>query len=51
MWVVVVAVGVEPRVTWAVESGLAAGPRGGLVVDEQLRTSAPDVFAAGDCIE
>ncbi len=48
---VVVAVGVEPRVTWAVESGLAAGPRGGLVVDEQLRTSAPDVFAAGDCIE
>jgi 3-phenylpropionate/trans-cinnamate dioxygenase ferredoxin reductase subunit len=43
---VVVGVGVAPRVQLAEAAGLAVGD--GVLVDEQLRTSAPDVFAAGD---
>jgi 3-phenylpropionate/trans-cinnamate dioxygenase ferredoxin reductase component len=43
---VVVGVGVTPRVDLAVAAGLDVD--NGVVVDEQLRTSAPDVYAAGD---
>ncbi len=32
-------------------AGIKLGMSGGIVVDSHLRTSAPDVFAAGDCIE
>lgn len=42
----VVAVGVRPRTELAEEAGLRC--EGGIVVDEQQRTSRPDVFAAGD---
>ncbi len=48
---VVVAVGVVPRISWALESGLETGPRGGVLVGERLETNLPDVFAAGDCVE
>jgi 3-phenylpropionate/trans-cinnamate dioxygenase ferredoxin reductase subunit len=44
--VVVVGVGATPNVDLAREAGLEVG--GGVVVDEQGRTSDPDVFAAGD---
>ena len=43
---VVVGVGVEPRSELAAQAGLSLG--NGVLVDEHLRTSAPDVFAAGD---
>jgi 3-phenylpropionate/trans-cinnamate dioxygenase ferredoxin reductase component len=43
---VVVGVGVAPRVGLAQEAGLAVGD--GILVDAGLRTSAADVFAAGD---
>jgi 3-phenylpropionate/trans-cinnamate dioxygenase ferredoxin reductase component len=43
---VVVGVGVQPRTGLAAEAGLAVD--NGIVVDEHLRTSAPNVFAAGD---
>jgi 3-phenylpropionate/trans-cinnamate dioxygenase ferredoxin reductase subunit len=42
----VVGVGVVPRVGLAQAAGLAVDD--GIVVDANLRTSAPDVFAAGD---
>jgi NADH oxidase (H2O2-forming) len=32
-------------------AGLHIGSASGVTVDEQMRTSAPDVWAAGDCIE
>jgi 3-phenylpropionate/trans-cinnamate dioxygenase ferredoxin reductase subunit len=43
---VVVGVGVEPRIELARAAGIAT--HGGIVVDEQLETSAPGIFAAGD---
>ena len=43
---VVVGVGVAPRVELAAAAGLDVD--NGVVVDEQLRSSAPDVYAAGD---
>jgi 3-phenylpropionate/trans-cinnamate dioxygenase ferredoxin reductase subunit len=44
--VVVVGVGVAPRVELAEAAGLELA--NGVVVDASLRTSAPDVYAAGD---
>ncbi|HVA20841.1 MAG TPA: FAD-dependent oxidoreductase [Candidatus Micrarchaeia archaeon] len=43
---VLIAVGAEPRTELAEAAGLACD--GGIVVDECCRTSAADVFAAGD---
>jgi 3-phenylpropionate/trans-cinnamate dioxygenase ferredoxin reductase subunit len=43
---VVVGIGVEPRTELAEAAGIATG--NGILVDEQLQTSAPGVFAAGD---
>lgn len=43
---VVVGVGVEPRTQLAADAGLAID--NGVLVTAALRTSAPDVFAAGD---
>lgn len=48
---VILAVGVRPAVGLAKAAGLELGPRGGLKVDAQLRTSDPDIYAAGDMIE
>jgi 3-phenylpropionate/trans-cinnamate dioxygenase ferredoxin reductase component len=42
----VVGIGVTPRVALAQQAGL--GVDNGIVVDEKLQTSAPNVFAAGD---
>lgn len=48
---VVMAIGVRPEVTLAREAGLAIGERGGIVVDEHMRTSDPHIFAVGDAVE
>ena len=45
---VVTAVGVRPAVGWLEGSGIALD--NGVAADEQLRTSLPGVFAAGDCM-
>lgn len=44
---VVSAIGVQPDVALAEAAGLATG--NGILTDTCLRTSAPNVFAAGDC--
>ncbi len=49
--VVVLAVGARPTVGLAREAGLDIGPRGGIVVDRQMRTSDPHILAAGDAVE
>ncbi|MDG9716223.1 FAD-dependent oxidoreductase [Streptomyces sp. DH24] len=46
---VVVGIGARPATAWLAGSGIALGARGEVVADEQLRTSAPDVYAVGDC--
>jgi nitrite reductase (NADH) large subunit len=46
---VVVGKGIEAEVEWLADSGL--GIARGIVVDRSGRTSASDVFAAGDCAE
>lgn len=43
--------GVKPDADLAKASGAACGMYGGILVDEQMRTSLPDVWAAGDCVE
>lgn len=48
---VLFSVGVRPELSLAKAAGLALGPSGGLLVDEHLRTSDPDIFAAGDMVE
>jgi rhodanese-related sulfurtransferase len=48
---VVVAIGVEPQVELALDAGVALGPSGAIRVDENLATSVPHVWAAGDCVE
>ena len=45
------AAGVDPDNALAREAGLKIGPTGGLWVDDQQRTSDPDIFAAGDAVE
>jgi len=46
---VISAVGLRPRTGLAVAAGLEAGR--GIVVNRALETSAPDVYALGDCAE
>ncbi len=45
----IVAVGFRPCTELAQKMGLSVDPAYGIVVDEYLRTSDPDVYAAGDC--
>ena len=45
------AAGVDPDNALARDAGLKIGVTGGLWVDDQQRTSDPDIFAAGDAVE
>jgi NADPH-dependent 2,4-dienoyl-CoA reductase/sulfur reductase-like enzyme/rhodanese-related sulfurtransferase len=49
--VVILALGVRPETKLAKTAGLEIGERGGIRVDEQMRTSDPDIFAVGDVVE
>jgi nitrite reductase (NADH) large subunit len=46
---VVMAVGIKPNTQLGAEVGLEV--KRGIVVDDQLRTSDPNVFAIGECVE
>jgi NADPH-dependent 2,4-dienoyl-CoA reductase/sulfur reductase-like enzyme/rhodanese-related sulfurtransferase len=48
---VILALGVRPDTTLARMAGVEIGERGGIRVDEHMRTSNPDIFAVGDAIE
>lgn len=48
---VLLGIGVVPSVALASEAGLALGSTGAIAVDEQMRTSVPFIYAAGDCCE
>ena len=49
--IVIVALGVRPDTALAQTAGLEIGQRGGIRIDEQMRTSNPDIFAVGDVVE
>jgi nitrite reductase (NADH) large subunit len=47
--IVVMAAGIRPSTALAKNAGLAVNR--GIVVDDQMRTSDPDIFALGECAE
>ncbi|GAA1036624.1 FAD-dependent oxidoreductase [Virgisporangium ochraceum] len=48
--IVLVVAGVRPDVQLAADAGAALGVRGAIAVDRRMRTTLPDVYAAGDCV-
>ncbi|MEA4942669.1 MAG: FAD-dependent oxidoreductase [Oscillibacter sp.] len=48
---VVLSIGVRPNNELAKAAGLSLNARGGVVTDEHLRTSDPNIYAVGDIIE
>ena len=48
---VIIAPGVGPSSALASGAGIRVGAASAFAVDRSMRTSAPDVFAAGDCAE
>src|SRR5215469_18113149 len=48
---VILAIGVRPESELAKIAGLRIGSRGGIVVDPQMRTSDPLIWAVGDVVE
>ena len=49
--VVVVCTHKRPNNLLAQQAGISVGSTGGVVVDDHMATSKPDVWAAGDCVE
>jgi len=48
---VVLSAGIRPNTGFASDAGLAVGASGALLVDRRMRTTDPDIYAGGDCIE
>jgi len=48
---VIVAVRVKPNTELAKQAGIILGESGGIKTDQRMATSAPNIYAAGDCIE
>ena len=49
--IVILAIGVRPETALAKSAGLEIGERGGIRVDDHMRTSDPDILAVGDAVE
>lgn len=47
----VLAIGVTPDTQLAKDAGLELGLKGGIVVNDRMETSAPDVYAVGDAVQ
>ena len=48
---VIMGIGVRPESRLAVDAGLKIGKTGGILVDENMLTSNPDIYAVGDVVE
>ena len=48
---VILAIGVRPETGLAAKAGLELGSRGGIRVDQAMRTSDPHIWAVGDAVE
>lgn len=49
--IVLMAAGVRPSIKLARDAGIDIGPTRAIAVDDQMRTSDPDIYAVGDCAE
>ena len=49
--IVILGIGVKPETALAEMAGVEVGKLGGIRVDDQCRTSDPDIFAVGDAVE
>ena len=49
--IAIMAIGVKPEAHLAKDAGLEIGERGGIVVDNRMKTSDPAIFAVGDAVE
>ena len=49
--IVILAIGVRPEIELAKMAGIEIGQRGGIRVDDHMRTSNHDIFAVGDAVE
>ena len=47
----ILAIGVRPETALAKMAGIELGQRGGIRVDDRMRTNVPDIFAVGDAVE
>lgn len=48
---VFIGLGTTPDTALAKEAGIELGRKGAVVVDDHMRTSAPDIYAVGDAVE
>lgn len=48
---VVLAIGVTPETTLAKDAGLKLGLKGSILVNDQMQTSDPDIYAVGDAVQ
>lgn len=47
----IMSVGVRPETELAIACGIETNRRGSIIVDENMRTNYPDIFAVGDAVE
>jgi NADPH-dependent 2,4-dienoyl-CoA reductase/sulfur reductase-like enzyme len=48
---ILVAAGARPNAELATAAGIQTGPTGAIKVNQKMETSAPNIYAAGDCAE
>ncbi|MBN2899210.1 MAG: CoA-disulfide reductase [Clostridia bacterium] len=46
---VILAIGVKPNTEFLKDSGVQLTKRGAIIIDREMKTTVPDVYAAGDC--
>ncbi len=49
--IVMLAIGVKPDTQFVRDAGIAVNDRGAIIVDNHMKTSAENVYAAGDAVE
>lgn len=48
---IILSIGVRPETALAKDCGIALNRRGSIIVDTQMRTNIPDIYAVGDAVE
>ena len=48
---VIMAVGIAPNTALAKDAGIETSPNGFIMVNDQMQTSDPDIYAGGDCVQ